>query len=225
MSSQLKSETARINGAKSQGPTTPEGRARSSQNALSHGLSSVNVVIAGENPAEFAALRASYIERFQPTGYVESELADTMAAARWRLRRINRIETTLLDREQSEIEKAIAAGSAEGGDFDSHLASAFDRMANTQKTPALLIRYERHLTRIYEISRKELQILQKSRATRASAGEPRKVQNEPKPEPIQAPSPRLMRQNERQSAAPSAPALDIAPILPRETTMAGAPIA
>jgi hypothetical protein len=222
MSSQLKSETARINGAKSQGPTTPEGRARSSQNALSHGLSSVNVVITGENPAEFEALRASYIERFQPVGYVESELADTMAAARWRLRRISRIETTLLDREQIEIENAIAAGFAGGGDFDSHLASAFDRMANTQKTPALLIRYERHLTRIYEIARKELQILQKSRLTRASAGEPRKVQNEPKSEPIPAPRPRLVPQNEPQPAPPAATALDTAPILPCETTKAGA---
>jgi hypothetical protein len=156
MSSQLKSETARINGAKSQGPTTADGRARSSQNALRHGLSSVNVVITGENPAEYEQLRASYTDRFQPAGYVESELADAMAAARWRLRRITRIETTLLDREQTEIENAIAAGSVGGADFDSHLASAFDRMANTQKTPALLIRYERHLTRIYEIARKEL---------------------------------------------------------------------
>jgi hypothetical protein len=201
MSSQLKSESARANGAKSQGPVTPEGRARSSQNALRHGLSSAHVVLPGENPAEFEELRASYIERFQPAGRPELDLAETMAAARWRLRRVNMIETGLLAREQLDLDAAIEGALSAEGDLNANLASAFDNMANG-KSAALLIRYERHLTRTYESARKELQILQKTRVGQASACQPENVQNEPKREAAQPLRPLLVQQNEPKPAPP-----------------------
>lgn len=210
MSSQLKSESARANGAKSQGPVTPEGRARSSQNALRHGLSSVHVVIPGEDPAEFEEFRKSYLDLFQPSSVPELELANTMAASRWRLRRISRIETDLLTRDLL--------------DFD--VAGAFDKMANESKTPALLIRYERHLTRTYEGARKELQTIQKMKATRASAPQPEpqpeRVQNEPKREAFPAPRPPVASQNEPNPTPPVTSLPGVAPDLLRETPRVGA---
>jgi hypothetical protein len=56
MTSALKSATARANGAKSRGPATAAGLARSSKNSLPHGLTARHsVVLACEDPAEFEA--------------------------------------------------------------------------------------------------------------------------------------------------------------------------
>jgi hypothetical protein len=46
---------SRRNGAKSRGPKTAEGKARSSQNALKHGFRAQKFVVVGdEDPKEFA---------------------------------------------------------------------------------------------------------------------------------------------------------------------------
>jgi hypothetical protein len=184
MPSQLKSEAARANGAKSKGPATPEGRARSSQNALSHGLAAATIVLGGENEAEFEDLRASYIRRYQPSDRPELELVETMAAARWRLRRLYKIETQLLDNELYDQQKEIQQ---EFGNIDLQfsLAWVFKGMANTQKAPGLLIRYEGQLTRSFECARKELEIIQKNRPPESSAELPKEPN--PVPEEMEAP--------------------------------------
>ena len=104
--SSKKSATARANGAKSRGPATAAGRARSSQNALRHGLAvrdaalpTVSVVLADESPADFQRLLNAYLDEFAPTSPLEVELVETMASARGRLRRLANIETTLLGNE------------------------------------------------------------------------------------------------------------------------------
>ena len=52
MASQSKSDAARANGSKSRGPTTPEGKARSSKNALKHGLTAQLDTLPGESQEE-----------------------------------------------------------------------------------------------------------------------------------------------------------------------------
>jgi len=99
MPSELKSETARTNGAKSHGPVTPEGRAKSSRNALRHGLSSQSVVLPHEDGEQFQQLVQDHIDQFQPQTAVEMDLVETMAAARWRLRRLYAVETAVFDNE------------------------------------------------------------------------------------------------------------------------------
>ena len=90
---------SRRNGARSRGPATPEGKARSSQNALRHGLCAQKfVVVGGERAAEFAALEAALIDELAPDSTLQSLLAGRIARAVWRLERAERIEAELFAR-------------------------------------------------------------------------------------------------------------------------------
>ena len=87
-------EASRINGAKSHGPTTVEGRKRSSMNTLKHGLSSTTQVVLNNEPREeFDLLRQGYLDRLQPADPIELDLVEQMVAASWRLRRVWPTET------------------------------------------------------------------------------------------------------------------------------------
>jgi hypothetical protein len=89
-------QASRINGAKSRGPTTPEGKARSSQNALKHGLCAERFVVVGdEDPQAFAALESALEGELAPDGTLQRLLAGRIARAAWRLERADRIEAEL----------------------------------------------------------------------------------------------------------------------------------
>ena len=93
-----RSEQARINGAKSQGPTTGEGKAISSRNAIKHGFAAKqNVVIASEDATGWQAHLDGYRASFNPTCIVESDLVDHLASISWRQSRLVAIETSLID--------------------------------------------------------------------------------------------------------------------------------
>ena len=103
-----RSEQARINGAKSQGPITPEGKAISSKNALKHGFAAKsNVVIELEDPVGFDAHVANYRASFKPQDPVELELVDEIAAIKWRKSRAVAAETALIDFQLSIQEKNV----------------------------------------------------------------------------------------------------------------------
>jgi hypothetical protein len=98
--SPARAEASRRNGAKSRGPKTPEGRARSAQNALKHGLRAQKcVVLPGERASAFEALEAALMEELAPEGALQSVLAQRVVAASWRLARAERIEAELFARE------------------------------------------------------------------------------------------------------------------------------
>ena len=158
----LKSDTARANGAKSRGPVTPEGRAASSRNSLSHGFTAKSVVLPTESQEDFQSLLDSYIDQFHPQGGVEMDLVQTMAAARWRLRRISTIETTLLNNEMTSRAKECRR-ELHCPDDDARLAWVFQKLAGNGQSLALLMRYEGTLNRSYDRAFKQLLLLQSTR--------------------------------------------------------------
>jgi len=91
-----RAEASRRNGAKSRGPKTPEGKARSAQNALKHGFRAQKyVVLPNEDGAAFEALEAALMEELAPQGALQTVLARRVVAAAWRLERAERLEAEL----------------------------------------------------------------------------------------------------------------------------------
>ena len=87
---------SRKNGARSRGPKTREGKARSAQNALKHGMRAAkHVVLPYEDAAEFAGFEAALVEELAPVGALQTVLARRVAVAAWRLARADRIEADL----------------------------------------------------------------------------------------------------------------------------------
>ena len=72
------------------GPRTSQGKAVSSMNAMSHGITSSKVVLPGENADEFQRLLNSLFEDHQPATATETLLVEEMAQAHWRLDRVRR---------------------------------------------------------------------------------------------------------------------------------------
>jgi hypothetical protein len=94
--SNARAEASRKNGAKSRGPKSPDGKARSAQNALKHGLRAQKyVVLPEEDAAEFAELEAALTLELAPVGALQAVLARRVAVAAWRLARADRIEAEL----------------------------------------------------------------------------------------------------------------------------------
>ena len=68
-------ESSRINGAKSHGPTSEEGKQRSARNRISHGLTGNSIVLPGESQELFDELTAEYMDEYKPQTPTERDFA------------------------------------------------------------------------------------------------------------------------------------------------------
>ena len=167
MSSELKSETSRANGAKSHGPKTAEGREKSSRNSLTHGFTSKKtIVLKCENEGEFQTMLGYYADTYQPGSPVEEDLVHEMVACRWRMERLRLIETALIDSEMDRQPPEAEVTEDPGY----QLAFAFRRLVDDSRAISLASRYESRLHRIHERSHRTLRELQNNPSV--SAGFP-----------------------------------------------------
>ena len=88
----------RANAQHSTGPRTPEGKARSSQNALGHGLTSRVALLPSEDQAAYQEHCRKFFDEYQPTTPTETQLTQELADTAWRLNRIPALEAELLHR-------------------------------------------------------------------------------------------------------------------------------
>ena len=166
-------KAARSNGAKSNGPITPEGKARSAKNSLKHGLSGGDVVIPGESQEEFDTFYADFVAHYRPTGEMETDLVFEIASSRWRLRRVQQMES---DFYATAIRVQMEA-MGEDATLEEARAQVFYELAMNPKPLNLFHRHSTRLRRSYEKALKELQQLQQEKAAAKDAENG--VQNEP----------------------------------------------
>src|SRR5690349_18017406 len=119
MATQRQIESAQINGAKSRGPKTPEGKQRSARNSRKHGLTSKTLPT-----AEFHALLAEYVADLRPSSPAELSLVEQMADATIRQQQAWGAETEAWNR-------ALAA-------HDGCTATAFQALAESNELARIL---------------------------------------------------------------------------------------
>jgi hypothetical protein len=93
-----RTEASRRNGARSRGPKTAEGKQRSAQNALRHGMRAQRfVLLDDEDASEFEALAAALRDQLAPDGALQEILIARLTLVVWRMFRADRMEIELLN--------------------------------------------------------------------------------------------------------------------------------
>src|ERR1700736_6918174 len=94
------SEPRRIANARnaqhSTGPKSDAGKKRSSQNALKHGLTSVDAVLPNEDPSAFQEQLDQWLAFDRPTDPAHAAVIERAVSAKWKLDRCTRLETQRL---------------------------------------------------------------------------------------------------------------------------------
>jgi hypothetical protein len=145
-------------------------------NALKHGLTAETVILANEDEDEYNAFLDAYVCDLDPVGAVEMDLVVEMVNAKWRQRRLCRMESDLFDgqinTQKPELKKIYRSYT-----LATEHAYAFKTL--TESGPLLyLSRLEPRLERAYSRALKNLLQLQHLRKTAAAE---KKVKNEPNP--------------------------------------------
>ena len=96
----------RLNAQKSTGPRSPQGKTIASQNALTLGLFSRQILLRDEDPALFDPFYRSLLRELAPVGTLEFLLAERIIASFWRLRRAGQMESAVLNLLCSQQERS-----------------------------------------------------------------------------------------------------------------------
>jgi len=198
-----RSEQSRINGAKSKGPSSAEGKARSSANSMKHGFAAtINNVIVVEDKEAFDRHVAGYRAALTPQNYLEETLIDQLASINWRQTRLVGRETALLDAQLS-FQKDVFLETQPEGAHDPYFRLVFAwealsrKSRNPEDTPALpetfdvhclelVRRYITTLDRQYRNTMLNLRQYRKDFAPPQVIPTPAPTQNEPENPPVKA---------------------------------------
>lgn len=157
----------RRNAQRSTGPRTPEGKARSSRNALKHGILSRELTQEGESAEELVDLIEALRADLRPEGAVESALIHRIADCIWRLLRCHEWEFDLMYNNMNDY--VVLAQHYRQELYTEWLPGQAFSMATNWRALAFrrLACHEKAIEGRFYGSMKELERLQAARASRA----------------------------------------------------------
>ena len=134
MSSERKIEANRANAQSSTGPVTEEGKAKSAQNARSHGLSAATIFIPEDREEEFKETYTTYFDEIKPIGEIQMAYFEQLVHAVWNLN----IARRLLVRALHEIDdKKIASANRYVAQYERAFAKSHKALKEEQTDLAL----------------------------------------------------------------------------------------
>jgi hypothetical protein len=110
MSTESQIQANKLNAQKSTGPKTPQGKAKVSQNAVTHGLTSHRPVLDMEDTAEFRTFVNELLDQLDPTNPLEFFFAKRAVCQAWRIQRAQSYETLVLDNLINNVGQASPLG-------------------------------------------------------------------------------------------------------------------
>ena len=160
----------RANAARSTGPRTPEGKARSAQNARKHGFAAtVYTVICAEDPQDVVQLRADLIAVYRPVNSQELFALERMALAQASILRAALLEASLFTTGVNEavadprvyLENQLTAEAAPGHNRSYLMAEGFRRLCEEKGNDPwrVFLRYQAQAERNYRRALEEFERL------------------------------------------------------------------
>jgi len=170
------SNTSRANGALSTGPVTPQGKARSAQNSLQHGLYAKGRVLPWESQEDFDQLRQDLHDHYL-IPEIHRPLIDQLASELWHIQRAERFEEALLISNHAEARANLISHGNKNPTEDQVLANTYIRL-NTCPSYVTALRERSRAHRHARLLRAELEKLH-----RQALEERRSMKQRPTPSP------------------------------------------
>jgi hypothetical protein len=103
MATPIQVEANRANAQLSTGPSSPEGKLKSSHNALKHGLTGQTILLPTDDVEAYQSLVAHIHNKFKPATHEEKLLTQSIADTEWRLLRIPTLEAGIFALGRNEL--------------------------------------------------------------------------------------------------------------------------
>jgi hypothetical protein len=173
MSTAAQINANRENAKSSTGPTSPSGAARSSQNALRHGLTGQTLVLSPEEAESYSEHVREYMLRFKPVDHYQRQLVQQLADSDWGIHQVFLLQSATISYMQT-LSRRLAAADSEDKAAEIEAADA-----RAVRKLATLNSYENRKRRASKLLREQIDELAMQEAASEAPSKPLETKADP----------------------------------------------